>query len=296
MATENTSSFTDFKFRDLLSYASPEFLADGKKRYRKVFDASKLSYVYAELSLYNKRFDLEDWELKVIFKCHPLNAEGQHLKELASQEVIVKVSKDQPIIYAHHGWGNANPGAYWTVGTYAWVAWIDDVAVGEQAFGVQSEGTVTHDHNPYFDIVSVKLFEGPSDLPHRLEDRNYTSSFQRDTTRYLWAECMIKNLQRQQEWVCEMSFMFYTSSRELKGRNDQLALLAPSMVTGDICGGWGSSTAGTWYDGEYTLEIVFMEQLIAVLPFEIGTPSRGRRSKPGWLDGLKPKNWLFGKK
>jgi CRISPR/Cas system-associated protein Cas10 (large subunit of type III CRISPR-Cas system) len=40
-----------------------EWLADNKKKYRQVFDRFETSYIYAELSFYNKRFDEEDWEV-----------------------------------------------------------------------------------------------------------------------------------------------------------------------------------------------------------------------------------------
>ncbi|HHG85694.1 MAG TPA: AAA family ATPase, partial [Bacteroidetes bacterium] len=38
----------------------------------------------------------------------------------------------------------------------------------------------------------------------------------------------------------------------------------------EICSGWGSDHRGTWFNDKYTLEIVFMEHLVAVVPFEVG--------------------------
>ncbi|MCB0620375.1 MAG: hypothetical protein KDC41_17025, partial [Saprospiraceae bacterium] len=54
-----------FKFRELKVYASTEWLADNKKKYRQVFDRYDTTYIYAELSFYNKLFDEEDWEIEV---------------------------------------------------------------------------------------------------------------------------------------------------------------------------------------------------------------------------------------
>ncbi len=296
MSSESTPRFANFKFLDLKCYASPEYLANNQKRYRRVFEASNTSYIYAELSLCNKRLELEDWDLKVIFKCYIVGADNQYLEELSSEEVVVHVSQADQIIYIHHGWGHGKAGAYWRAGTFAWVVWVDGIELAAITFGLQGEGAVTRDHNPYFDVLSLKVFEGPSDVANRLEDRVYATRFAQDTTRYIWAECIFKNLPRRHEWVCEMSFLFYTSSRELKGRNNQLAMISPHMITCDLCGGWGSPSTGTWYAGEYTLEVVFMDQLIAVLPFEIGPLSSGAVAWPRWLEGLKPKNWLFGNK
>lgn len=62
-----------YKFRELKVYASTEWLADNKKKYRQVFDRYETSYIYAELSLYNKYFDLQDWEADIQLKCFSLD-------------------------------------------------------------------------------------------------------------------------------------------------------------------------------------------------------------------------------
>ncbi|HNI43256.1 MAG TPA: hypothetical protein PK230_01090 [Chitinophagales bacterium] len=55
--TENEKTLIPYKFRDLKVYGSLEWLADGKKKYRRVFDRSETNHIYAELSFYNKLFD-----------------------------------------------------------------------------------------------------------------------------------------------------------------------------------------------------------------------------------------------
>lgn len=59
-----------YKFRELKVYASTEWLADNKKKYRQVFDRFETSYIYAELSFYNKLFDEDDWEIDIVLKCY----------------------------------------------------------------------------------------------------------------------------------------------------------------------------------------------------------------------------------
>ena len=68
----NSYDFKKFKFRELKVYASTEWLADNKKKYRQVFDRYEASYIYAELSLNNKLFDVEDWEIEVELRCFAL--------------------------------------------------------------------------------------------------------------------------------------------------------------------------------------------------------------------------------
>jgi len=50
--------FKKHKFKELKVYASTEWLADNKKKYRQVFDRFETSYLYAELSFYNNYFDI----------------------------------------------------------------------------------------------------------------------------------------------------------------------------------------------------------------------------------------------
>ena len=49
-----------YKFKDLKIYSSPEWLANGMRKYRTVFESIETSYLYVELSFYNKLFDVEE--------------------------------------------------------------------------------------------------------------------------------------------------------------------------------------------------------------------------------------------
>ena len=61
-----------YKFKELKVYSSTEWLANNKKKYRQVFDRQSVSYIYAELSFYNKDYDEEVWEVDLSFKCYQL--------------------------------------------------------------------------------------------------------------------------------------------------------------------------------------------------------------------------------
>ena len=60
---------TQFKFRDIKTYSSIEWLANNTKKYRTVFEEMEVAYVYCEVSLYNKRFDEEAWSLSLRMRC-----------------------------------------------------------------------------------------------------------------------------------------------------------------------------------------------------------------------------------
>jgi hypothetical protein len=96
-----------WKFKELKIYASTEWLADNKKKYRQVFDRLETSYIYAELSFQNKQFDLEDWEVNVELKCYLVKKQR---KEICSLPFRRKVSKYDPVGFIREGWGNKQEG------------------------------------------------------------------------------------------------------------------------------------------------------------------------------------------
>ena len=56
-----------FKFKELRVYGSTEYLADNQKKYRQVFNRSETSYIYAEITLFNKLFDENISKMKIKF-------------------------------------------------------------------------------------------------------------------------------------------------------------------------------------------------------------------------------------
>ena len=54
-----------WKYKDMKTYASTEWLAHNSKRYRSVFDEQEAAYVYCELSFYNKKYDEANWNISL---------------------------------------------------------------------------------------------------------------------------------------------------------------------------------------------------------------------------------------
>ena len=103
MSLEKGPGFVAYKFLDLKCYASTEWLAEGKKKYRRVFESTELTYVYAEFSFYNKLFDEQDWDVKVNLKCHELSPEGLRVKEMCNIDVDRKVGAAENIVFIREG-------------------------------------------------------------------------------------------------------------------------------------------------------------------------------------------------
>jgi SpoVK/Ycf46/Vps4 family AAA+-type ATPase len=258
-----------YKFRDLKTYASTETFEGDSKKYRRVFENKETTYIYCELSFYNKLFDQEDWNAQLSFKAYALRPNGIK-EELCSLKVDRQIRKEENIVIARNSWGMAEQGMFWKKGNYEWEAFIDGKQVGSRKFYVTEGGLVTNDINPYFSFDSIKMYEGGFDGVTK-EQRKYYTQFNASETRYIFAEFNFKNLQPE-AWHCELFFNFYNDARQLKGSTSYLSLVSsdPSGNLVSVTTGWGATDKNTWFKDKYTLEIIFMDTLIAILPFEVG--------------------------
>lgn len=270
MTLEKGPNFIPYKFKELKVYGSTEWLADGKKKYRKVFEAREATYIYAEFSFYNKLFDEEDWKVEIRLRCYRLDEKGSaRAAQICNIELNKEIKSTENIYFIREGWGNSKAGQFWKRGQYLWEAALDGEVVGTSRFYVEDRGPISPVSNPYFSLKSLKLFEGPTALLNKLERKYYTRFEQKDT-RYVWGQLTLANKVREHDWYAEIVFNFYNDARQLKGRTTELLRIFASQQEVEICSGWGSDHRGTWFHDNYTLEIVFMEQLVAIVAFEVG--------------------------
>jgi SpoVK/Ycf46/Vps4 family AAA+-type ATPase len=252
-----------FKFKSLNTFASNEWMANSAKRYRSCFDKEEVDYVRCELAIYNKLFDEEDWTAKLTLKA----VDEKGTKEHCSLEEEIKVSKDENIFYFRDGWGNADAGTYWTKGTYKWQAFIDGVLIGEKFFHINEVGKVTNNHNPYFVMEHIKLYEGDIN-GWQQRNRKYLKTFNKKTTRYIWTEIKFKNIT-----PLDYHYEFYLNYFDDAGQPK--ATIVHSAYMGDnrqdfsyyIERGWGTEEGGTWMDDKYTLEVVFNDVMVGAVTF-----------------------------
>ena len=256
-----------FKFHELKVYNSTEWLADNRKKYRQVFDRKETTYVYAELSFHNKAFDQDDWEVAVELRCYAMK---KNQKLLCSLPFRRKVSKYDHIMYIREGWGNKQGGAFWKKGTYFWEAWIEGEKVATKFFYVEEPALeALLGENPYLEVYSLKLYEGPYDDVIE-EERHYCRAFSSEESRYVYAEIVLRNLNQERNWQCELFTKFYNGARELKGQVVRLQRVEKQDEYIRLTAGWGSNVKGSWRQDRYTTELVFMDKMLAVVPFEVG--------------------------
>lgn len=257
-----------YKFRSIKVYSSNEWMADATKRYRQAYDRYETTYMRAEFSFYNKLFDEEDWEATIGMKVFSIN--GSQKNELYHFVEKRKILKDENVVYVRSSWGNDKPGTYWLKGNYSWEGYIDEVKIGDGKFYVDDVGQAKDDENLYFDIASIKLFEGDINSSSNPTKKYYTK-FKKQETRFIWGELSFKN-KSEQEYYAELFFNFFDEAGRLKGSSPYLTYVAANTKDKvyTISNGWGGQVAGTWGGEAYTLEIVFMDNLIATVPFRVG--------------------------
>jgi len=272
---DTKSPETSFKFKELKVYNSTEYLWENVKKYRQVFDRFETSYIYTELSLYNKRFDVEDWSLKVDLKCYLLEEGGK--TEICNLTIEKEVSKFDQLIFLREGWGNKRAGTFWKKGTYYWDAFIDDHKIGTKYFYVIEPTDDTLDDGEldwlnvgpaqkYFDLKTVRMYEGPYD--DVLEaDRIYLKEFSLKETRYIYVELTFKNLQPSEEWHLELFTRFQNEARELKGQIVRLQQIKKNQEDIVITAGWGAANPHLWWADAYTANVVFLDKLVVSIPF-----------------------------
>lgn len=266
---ENFSSpdFKKYKFKELKVYSSTEWLANNMKKYRQVFDRNSTAYVYAELTFFNKYFDIKTWEVDVNFRCYSMNGKK---KEVCNLDFKKKISKYDNVVYIREGWGNKKDGSFWKEGSYFWEAYIDGTLVATKYFYIEDVySDFEAEGNTSFAIQSLKLYEGQFDDVTGNE-RKYYRNFSAENTRYIHTELILDNLKQDVNWHCELFIRYYNEARELKGEITRLLNVKKGAEVISTSAGWGSNTPASWRLGVYTVEVVFMDNLVASINYEVG--------------------------
>ncbi len=259
----------NYKFKSLTTY-NPSRMMNNTRRLRRLFDAKEINYLNVALEFYNKLFDEEDWQTKITFKSYGMNGEKKG-KEYCAVSQDHTITRDQNVVLLDFGWGSEDYGHYWKQGSYMWEVYIDKKLVGTTNFFIEDAGEVTLDQNPYFQVSSLKTYEAPKgDLDS--DERKYYKQFSKEDTRYIMTEFNIIN-HLEEEWMCEVFFNYYDDTGVLTGKVDHLGMITPNLGPGElfpITGGWGSPEAGSWYKDNYRIEVVFMDTVVAIIPFVVG--------------------------
>jgi SpoVK/Ycf46/Vps4 family AAA+-type ATPase len=253
-----------YKFKDLKTHGTQEWLFGSQKKYRQVFDVEAIKYIYVELSFYNLMFDKEDWSITVDFKAYDsANA------VLCDKQVTQTISKADNVGYIRYSWGTPDAGKYWTKGVYRWEAWINGALYATKYFYMIGEGEVTPVSNPYFSLKTLKLYEGPvGDVDYG--KRKYCKTFDANKTRYIFFELEGDNLLNGKvDWQGEFFFRIRNSVGEIIANIIDFYTYKSDNNLIRFSRGWGSGDVGNWYQGDYILDVVLLEHVLGTVQFKV---------------------------
>jgi len=239
------------------------------KKYRNVYEKTEITYLSSEISFFNKLFDEKDWETEITIIAWDLSEE--HAIKICEEKKSVTISKDINNFKHIYGWGNYTKGEYWEKGIYSWEAQIDNVIVASTKFYIEDAGSVSEINNPYITAVSLSTYEAPAE-DVEMAKRVYLKSFNINETRYIMGEFCFTNL-LPNKWYCEFFFNIYDDTGLLVGSSSTLTKISPDVGPNEeftIGGGWGSDSPEIWVENNYKMEVVFMDTVLAVIPFKVG--------------------------
>jgi len=271
------NSKNNYKFDSLKVFSMNQSVGKIKK-YRRVYEKSEVTYLSAEFSIFNKLFDEKDWEAE--FKLVAWDLTKEPAIKICEEKETVTIGKDVNVYRHVYGYGNANKGDYWEKGIYSWEARIDDEIVASEKFYIEDAGSVSEIKNPYVIAVSLATYEAPlNDV--EMGKRVYLKSFDINTVRYIMGEFCFTNL-LPYEWYCEFFFNIYDDTGLLVGTSDTFSKITPDVGPNEeftIGAGWGSESPGIWAVNNYKMEVVFMDTVVAVIPFKVGDKDAVRISE-----------------
>ncbi|MFN3940095.1 MAG: AAA family ATPase, partial [Chitinophagales bacterium] len=271
-----------FKFKEMKVFGSLENFFGNQKNYRIVYDESEVTYMNVELQLYNILFDEEQWNAQIKVR----GAEFYKNTEMCLIEKTIEVPIDQNIVIIREGWGTPTPG-WWKSGTYKWEVFIDNELIGTNYFYITHNGKVTAANNPYFDINAIRLYESPKNNVPK-ENRKYQIAFNKNTVRYVSVEMDLMNkITHEKYFPLELSFQFYNDMHQLKGMAYWFEHINDQRKNIVMDAGYGADAPGFWYADNYSVEILFMDQIIAIVPFSVGDEDVPLTGEPKWLNGLE---------
>ena len=260
---------SNFKIKELQLLNIADSGLSPEKKYRHIFDKSELTAITAELKLYNKKFDEEDWESKIEFFIW-YNSEDSEKMILDTYETTLEALASENILSIQYTIEPYDDDE-WKDGSYSLELWIDDEKCESADFTLVNEGPLSNDENPYFEVFGLKLFEDTSDPEPKRYERSYYRQYQRMATRFIWTELEIRNKIPQHPWKGEFVFNYYNEARQLMHHLVKITdvTLNPPNHNFFIEAGCGDPVNVSWEEGNYTIEVVFMGKLIAITNFKV---------------------------
>jgi|WetSurMetagenome_2_1015567.scaffolds.fasta_scaffold209765_2 hypothetical protein len=238
-------------------YTAPD---KGNRVYKSNFLQSESRYIWCEINLSNKLYEVRDQFCKA--KWIYYNSDGT---ERGRTSADWNINKEWSTTWHQHGWGWDEPGN-WPLGTYRIDFYLDDYFVAETSFTI-----IDAIYRPEISFISLKFFEG-GDVPVDRDKRIYLKNFDKSNTRRIYYEIGINNLDyNKYDNPIELKAKYYRPDGTLFGEPVLNKTIPPDWETADLWHGWGWAEPGNWGPGNYKVEIYYKNILFAEGYFTINS-------------------------
>jgi transitional endoplasmic reticulum ATPase len=256
-----------FQFIHLKTYHAHDQLADGRKKFCRVFEQSKAHQIFFQLSFHNHQFSIDTWIANIQVKWIRV---GDLREETVAYIKSTKqlISSDKDIIEHEEGIKDI-PENTFTPGIYFLSATIDGISIESMDFYVMGFGEMSVTNNPYFKVERIQLFkETRNDSVEVIKKSLH--QFDQDNTAKIIVEMQLKKKLTDANWYCELFASVYNEDGELKERYIVFQVVPEGKSDHLVRFELGNDDPYYWPSGNYKLQISFLGVIVAESYFTSG--------------------------
>lgn len=223
--------------------------AKAQRRYVSILPKSSTRFVYWEMTVRNKLYNVRDQSHTVVALWY--RPDGTRFGRTRQ---TFNIRAGWASAWVSHGWGYRTPGR-WKPGKYRVDIVVDGRVYVRRNFLIYDDAKIDPDAG-HFAYQSVRLFESPGKAVP-VSQRHYATSFNRATTRYVFAEVRGRNLlYRKRDFYPIVILRYFKDNGAYAGEMIvHRAIVRASWRDALIAGGWGWNTPGHWPAGRYRVEV-----------------------------------------
>ena len=128
-----------------------------------------------------------------------------------------------------------------------------------------------------------------------MKDRKYLKTFNKTTTRYINAELNLDIVSPNKPLPLDFKFNFYNDAGQHKAFMEYFKEYNDNRPVFTFDTGYGSSKGNYWFEDDYTLEIQFMDELVAVVPFKVAQEEEEMEGELSFNVGNRSQSSISGK-